>query len=157
MASRLAEELISELGLGEHRDKASQELSGGLRRRPLARAPIPAEATTLRYYRSTEWTITTSDTEVGTDAVGALAAAGTSDQLISLTAPSETGTYYYGACVDAVTDESDRTDNRSASVRVDVEPLPQAHWERQLQIEALQALVRAQSGTSASGTQWDGV
>ena len=98
MASRLAEELISELGLGEHRDKAFQELSGGLRRRPLARAPISAEATTLRYYRSTDWTITTSDTEVGTDAVGALAAAGTSDQLISLTAPSETGTYYYGAC-----------------------------------------------------------
>ena len=35
-------------------------------------------ATTLRYYRSTDATITTSDTSVGTDAVGALAASGTS-------------------------------------------------------------------------------
>ena len=35
MASRRAEELISELGLVGHRDKASQELSGGLRRRLL--------------------------------------------------------------------------------------------------------------------------
>ena len=35
MASRRAEELISELGLAVHRDKASQELSGGLRRRLL--------------------------------------------------------------------------------------------------------------------------
>ena len=33
-----------------------------------------AAATTLRYYRSTDSTITTSDTEVGTDDVGALAA-----------------------------------------------------------------------------------
>ena len=78
-------------------------------------------ATTLRYYRSTDATITASDTEVGTDAVGALAASGTSAQSISLTAPSTAGAYYYGACVEAVTDESDTTDNCSASVKVDVE------------------------------------
>ena len=79
-----------------------------------------APATTLRYYRSTDATITTSDTEVDTDAVGALAAAGTSEQSISLTAPATAGTYHYGACVDAVTDESDTTDNCSASVQVQV-------------------------------------
>ena len=62
-----------------------------------------AAATTLRYYQSTDATITTEDTAVGTDAVGALAAAGTIAQSISLTAPSSPGTYYYGACVDAVT------------------------------------------------------
>ena len=78
-------------------------------------------ATTLRYYRSTDATITTSDTAVGTDAVGALAASGTSAQSISLTAPATAGAYYYGACVDAVTDESDTTDNCSGSVKVDVE------------------------------------
>ena len=78
-------------------------------------------ATTLRYYRSTDATITTSDTEVGTDAVGALSASGISAQSISLTAPATAGTYYYGACVDVVTDESDTTDNCSASVKVDVE------------------------------------
>ena len=75
-------------------------------------------ATTLRYYRSTDATVTTADTSVGTDAVGALAAAGTSSESISLTAPSSPGTYYYGACVDTVTDESDTTDNCSSSVQV---------------------------------------
>ena len=77
-------------------------------------------ATTLRYYRSADSTITTSDTEVGTDAVGALSAYGDSAESISLTAPSSVGVYYYGACVDAVAGESDTTDNCSASVKVDV-------------------------------------
>ena len=77
-------------------------------------------ATTLRYYRSTDARITTSDTQEGTDAVGALAASGIGAESILLTAPSTAGTYYYGACVDAVTDESDTTDNCSSSVKVDV-------------------------------------
>ena len=77
-------------------------------------------ATTLRYYRSTDATITTSDTEVGTDAVGALSASGTSDESIGLTAPSSPGTYYYGACVDAVTGESDTSNNCSSAVTVTV-------------------------------------
>ena len=78
-------------------------------------------ATTLRFYRSTDATITTADTVVGTDPVGALAAAGTISQSISLTAPSSPGTYYYGACVDAVTGESDTTTNNcSGSVQVTV-------------------------------------
>ena len=84
-----------------------------------------ADATTLRYYRSTDATITTSDTEVGTDAVGALSASGTSDELIDLTAPASAGTYYHGACVDAVTGESSTTNNCSSSAQVDVaEPPP---------------------------------
>ena len=79
-------------------------------------------ATTLRYYRSTDSTISSSDTQVGTDAVGALAASGTSAESISLTAPSTAGTYYYGACVDSsVTDESDTTNNCSSSVTIAVE------------------------------------
>ena len=85
--------------------------------------------TTLRYYRSTDATITTSDTEVGTDSVAGLAAAGTSNQSVDLTAPSSPGTYYYGACVDAVADESDTTNNCSTSVPVNVlvsEPQMQA-------------------------------
>ncbi len=77
-------------------------------------------STTLRYYRSTDSTISTGDTQVGTDSIGALAAAGTSAESINLTAPSTAGTYYYGSCVDAVTDESDTTNNCSSSVKVDV-------------------------------------
>ena len=84
-----------------------------------------AAATTLRYYRSTDETITTSDTEVGTDAGGGLAAGATSSESINLTAPATAGTYYYGACVDAVTDESDTTNNCSTSVQITVpEPTP---------------------------------
>ena len=79
-----------------------------------------AAATTLRYYRSTDATITTSDSEVGTDAVAQLAASGTSSESVSLTAPATPGTYYYGACVDAVADESDTTNNCSSSVQVTV-------------------------------------
>ena len=84
-----------------------------------------ASATTLHYYQSADATISTSDTEVGADAIGGLAASGTSSQSVDLTAPSTPGTYYYGACVDAVTDESDTTNNCSASVQVTVpQPKP---------------------------------
>ena len=81
-----------------------------------------AAATTLRYYRSTDATITTGDTEVGTDAVSALAASSTSNQSISLTAPSTAGTYYYGACVETVSGESGTGNNCSTAVRVTVSP-----------------------------------
>ena len=84
----------------------------------------PSAATTLRYYRSTDATIASSDTEVGTDAVGGLAAGATSPESISLTAPSTAGTYYYGACVDEVTDESDATNNCSSAVSVIVSAAP---------------------------------
>ena len=95
-----------------------------------------AAATTLRYYRSTDATITSSDTEVGTDAVGGLAAGATSPESISLTAPSTAGTYYYGACVDEVTDESDTTNNCSSAVSVTVSappPPPQTNPDLEVQ------------------------
>ena len=86
-----------------------------------------AAATTLTYYRSTNSTISTSDTSVGTDAVGTLAAGGDSDESISLTAPSTAGTYYYGACVASVTGESSTTNNCSSAVTVTVtDPPPPA-------------------------------
>ena len=81
----------------------------------------PSAATTLRYYRSSDATISASDTAVGTDAVGALSASGTSAESIPLTAPSSAGTYYYGACVDAPAGESDTGNNCSASVTVTVQ------------------------------------
>ena len=94
-----------------------------------------AAATTLRYYRSTDATITTADTQVGTDAVAQLAASGTSSESVSLTAPSTAGTYYYGACVDAVTDESDTTNNCSSSVQVTV-PEPDSELAPDLLVAA---------------------
>ena len=80
-------------------------------------------ATTLRFYRSTDATIATSDTEVGTEAVAGLAASGSTSQSLEVSAPSTPGTYYYGACVDAVTDESDTTNNCSSAVQITV-PAP---------------------------------
>ena len=84
-----------------------------------------SEATWLRGYRSTDSTITTSDTEEGGQTVSALAVAGTSSFDHGLTAPSEAGTYYYGVCVDSVTGESDTSNNCSSSVVITVlEPAP---------------------------------
>ena len=77
-------------------------------------------ATTLRYYRSDDATISTDDVEVGTDAVSSLSAGGTSAESISLNAPSDAGTYYYGACVDGVSGESNTGNNCSSGVSVTV-------------------------------------
>ena len=79
-----------------------------------------AAATTLRYYRSGNATISSRDTQVGTDRVSRLAAAATSAESIRLTAPSSGGTYYYGACVAAVANESNTANNCSSSVAVTV-------------------------------------
>ena len=79
-----------------------------------------AASTTLRYYRSSDATISASDAVVGTDAIGGLAASGAVHRSIGLTSPSSPGTYYYGACVDLVTGESDTGNNCSAAVSVTV-------------------------------------
>ena len=97
-----------------------------------------SEVTTLRYYRSPNGPITTSDAQEGTDDVGVLSASATSEQSISLTAPSSPGVYYYGACVEAVTDESDTTNNCSASVRVTV-PKPPTPGKPDLIVSAVRA------------------
>ena len=77
-------------------------------------------ATTLHYYRSDDATIDATDTQVGTAAVRGLAAGRASAESINLTAPSDAGTYYYGACVDAVTGESDTGNNCSEAVSITV-------------------------------------
>ena len=82
-----------------------------------------APGTTLRYYRSSDPVITTSDTQVGTDSVSRLAAGASELESITLTAPASAGTYYYGACVEPVRGESDTGNNCSAGVRVTVEAL----------------------------------
>ena len=80
-----------------------------------------SSATTLHYYRSFDATISSSDTQVGTDAVSALPASDSSAESISLTAPSSAGTYYYGACVDSVSGESSTGNNCSDGVGVTVD------------------------------------
>ena len=86
------------------------------------RGNAPAPPTTVRYYLSTDSTITTDDTEVGTGAVSGLAAPSTIFKLIRLTAPSSPGTYYYGACVQPVSGEGDIQNNCSSATEVVVVP-----------------------------------
>ena len=88
-----------------------------------------AGSTTLRYYQSRDSTITTGDTGVGTDAVPALTGNRTSSLSTSLRAPNSAGTYYYGACVDAVGGESDTGNNCSIGVRVVVSSSSDDHGD----------------------------
>ena len=83
-----------------------------------------SDPTTLRFYRSTDSNITSDDTDVGTVEVVGLDASGSSYESISLTAPSAPSTYYYGACVNSVSSESDTANNCSDAVAVTVLPLP---------------------------------
>ena len=92
----------------------SFRLSARVRNRGSGSSP----STTLRYYESSDRTITTSDSQVGTDSVSGLSPSSTDDESIALTAPTSPGTYYFGACVDEVTDESATDNNCSRAVRV---------------------------------------
>ena len=80
--------------------------------------------TTLRYYYSTDNTISIDDAPVGTDTVGVLAAGETVEKSITLTAPDYVGTYYYGACIDPVGDEYATYNNCSPAVRIDISNTP---------------------------------
>ena len=82
-----------------------------------------AAATMLHYYRSNNATITSSDTEVGTDEIGALDASATRAASIALTAPTSVSAevgIYYGACVASVRGESDTDNNCSSAVKITV-------------------------------------
>ena len=84
----------------------------------------PSATTMLRFYRSADKTITRADTQEATVEVSPLEAGERHRQEVDITAPSTEGTYYYGACVDPVPEESDTSNNCSWwSMEVPV-PLP---------------------------------
>ena len=99
---------------------ASFPLSVTVRNQGIGRS----NATTLSYYRSTDATITTSDTVAGTSQVGGLSASGAKTVSTVLPGIADAGTYYLGACVDSVSHESDTTNNCSSSVEVTVTAPP---------------------------------
>ena len=88
------------------------------------RGEAESSATTLRFFSSTDSEVTASDREIGSDRVAGLPGSGTSSQSIRLAAPSAEGTYFLGACVDAVADEGDTENNCATSVQVTVVPAP---------------------------------
>ena len=79
-----------------------------------------AAATRLHVHRSADATIATGDAQVASAPVGAIAASGSEEREFSLTAPSADGAYYYGACVDPVSGESNTGNNCSTAVPVAV-------------------------------------
>ena len=81
-------------------------------------------ATRIRYYRSSNATISTQDTQLASANRDPLAANATIRRYLTITAPTTPGTYYYGACVDSVTDESDTANNCSLAVSVTVTAPP---------------------------------
>ena len=85
----------------------------------------PSSPATLTYYRSTDSTITTDDTEVGTaDHLSAgILSGSTNTQDVALTAPTTPRVYYYGACVTTNVD-ADVTNNCSDPVIVTVSAPP---------------------------------
>ncbi len=91
---------------------------------------VSSSSTTLRYYRSTDSTISTEDTELGTDDVSALAPNGYSPKNITVLAP--VGTHWVGACVDSVSGESPTNNQCSAGVQIAVAPPPFAPTRRRV-------------------------
>ena len=85
---------------------------------------VAAQPTTLRFYRSSDSTITPSDVEVGSVPMPALTPNATTELDITLTAPTFEGTYNYGGCVDAVNNETATYNNCSAAVSVNVSMTP---------------------------------
>ena len=77
-------------------------------------------ATPLRYYLSTDTTISDTDTQVYATILPMVAASANGEPSVELTAPNTPGTYYYGVCIDAVEGESDTTNNCSTSVAITV-------------------------------------
>ena len=100
---------------------ASAVLNNGFS--PSGATALRSPATTLRYFRSTDETIDRSDTQIGTNSVSAMNLGDSSGIIeITLTMLLAPGTYYYGACVDPVPDETDTTNNCSNAVGVTVQP-----------------------------------
>ena len=82
----------------------------------------PTSSADLDYYRSSDARISTSDRWVGDDSVSRLDTDETGNESVSLTAPTEPGVYYYGACVSDVRNESNDNNNCSAAVAITVRP-----------------------------------
>ena len=72
----------------------------------------PAPTSTLRFYRSVDEVISSSDTELSYE-VTFLPLEIRTGYAYRFTAPESSGTRYYGACVDAVADESTVANNCS--------------------------------------------
>ena len=81
-----------------------------------------ARATTLRFYRSADSTISSDDDFEGALYISELNEFERTNESMPSMALSMPGTYYYGACVDPVRGESDTTNNCSDAIAITVIP-----------------------------------
>jgi hypothetical protein len=113
----------------------------------------PSNATSLRYYYSPNSVISTADTQIGTDAVAALAAGGQSPENQSVAAPAAIGTYWIGACVDSVANESNVTNQCTTSpAQVTVALAPTAITNAASEIITIQATLMGSVNPNGAST-----
>ena len=141
-------DLIAELGVsdGTLEPEASLTLYGRVENQ----GDGLSASTTLRYYRSTNATISTSDAEVAREPVVSLGPSGRwFPPAIPLTAPSNPGIYYYGACVDPVPGESNPDNNCSTGKMVTViDPAPANQAPTVFRVSPSSAAVSLNAGDS---------
>ena len=120
-------------------------------------------ATTLRYYRSTDAVISTADTQLLGANRDPIAPDGSIRRYLNVTAPTTPGTYYYGACVDSVTDESNTDNNCSVAVSVTVTAPPvvaeDVNKDGVVDIQDLVSVAEqyGQTGTNSADVNGDGI
>ena len=85
---------------------------------------IGSTGTELRVYRSSDRVITTRDTVVDAIRLSGYDAGRSGSESFRIQVPSDARTYYYGACVDPVPNESDTTNNCSTHATVTVSGRP---------------------------------
>ncbi len=79
-----------------------------------------SDFTKVKYYRSANSSISSSDTYEDYDNVNRLSPNSTDDEYEDIAAPLTSGTYYYGAIVESVPGESNTFNNKSPGIRVEV-------------------------------------
>lgn len=82
-----------------------------------------SNSSTVRYYLSSNSFISISDTELGSDNVNPLTALGIEADNLTTSVP-QVGTYWIGACIDSVTNESNTNNNCSTGVQISVSTMP---------------------------------
>ena len=104
-------------------EKSTIKLGGGFRMHITLenRGMRPAPATTLRYYRSLDATISREeDTQLYAIPISQIGAGKSEETWALLPSPTALGVYYYGACVDGVASEADTSNNCSNVFKITV-------------------------------------
>ena len=83
-----------------------------------------ADSTQLRYYLSSNSTIDSTDTQLGSDRALGLSEGSSRAATRELVAPATPGTYFLGVCADQIPGEASSSNNCSAGTRFIVNPRP---------------------------------